>query len=148
MHAPVLEAGADVFEIERPLDPGTFDADWFADQLARLMLIDLAPPRGQHVAVDGSLDATLEYLLRAWYAWRGSRTGEALAQELEPALRVKLADEAERLQESIAKLPDRLVDWPRDADRVSELARAATAALDANHEPGSLFDDLARRLGR
>jgi len=146
--APVLIKGHEIFGREQPLDPARFTATWFARQLATLMLVDLGIPRGAHALPDTSLEDRLEFLLKAWKAWRGDRDTGALAAELTAPLESELAHHAERLSAEIARLPEQVIAWPRDADRIRAVVHATIAGLDANTEPVRLFDDLRRRLLR
>ncbi len=146
--APVLVKGQEIFSREQPLDPVRFTATWFARQLATLILIDLGIPRGAHVVPDSSLEDKLEFLLKAWKAWRGDRDTDALAAELTPQLGSELAHQADRLKAEIARLPEQVIAWPRDADRMPAIVHAAITALEANSDSVGLFDDLKRRLLR
>lgn len=146
--APVLVKGQEIFSREEPLDPARFTAKWFARQLATLMLVDLGVPRGGHVLPDSSLEATLAFLLKAWKAWRADRDTAELAAELTPHLASEIAHHADRLQTEIARLPEQVIAWPRDADRIPAMVHAAITALDENTESAPLFDDLKRRLRR
>lgn len=146
--APALIKGDEIFDREQPFDPAKFTIDWFARQLATLMLVELGIPRGQHLITDGSLENNLEYLLHAWHAWRAGRDTETIADELAPRLHSELSKHADFLKDEIAKVRDPIVQWPRDADRVPVLTRAAVVALDAGTEPDKVFDDLRRRMAR
>ncbi len=80
--SPELIGGEAIFARKEPLNPRLFNAEYFAERLSRVIMMD----RRFESFVDTTPQDIAEYSLRAWHAWRGSRTVEELAAEIAPFL--------------------------------------------------------------
>jgi hypothetical protein len=138
-HEPVLLVGGEVFGRTVPIDRTFKTVAWLADRWAELLAVELDMRWEHDLRADGSRAGSIDYWMQAWKAWRAKHSLDELVREIALHLPAALATRASGKTAG-------LVQWPRDADRVEDLARMTAEAFEADSDPQTLFEDLKRRL--